>query len=127
MVISHCSTPSQFEPEAPKAEIEAEVTAEEVVIVLGDRRYRIRGLDKNLSLFYMGETNLKNKILAIAEEEGAENASYALKLLQSEGVLTIASTGKDETTGNLVTKQYRVEGPVMPRLGMVLPCHKFCV
>jgi DNA primase catalytic core len=65
------------------------------------------------SLFYMGETNLKNKILAIAEEEGAENAAYALKLLQSEGVLTIASTGKDETTGNLVTKQYRVEGPVM--------------
>ncbi|MES9930447.1 MAG: CHC2 zinc finger domain-containing protein [Candidatus Thiodiazotropha sp. 6PDIVS] len=65
------------------------------------------------SLFYMGETNLKNKILAIAEEEGAENASYALKLLQSEGELTIASTGKDETTGSMVTKEYRVEGPVM--------------
>jgi DNA primase catalytic core len=65
------------------------------------------------SLFYMGETNLKNKILAIAEEEGAENASYALKLLQSEGELTIASTGKDETTGTMVTKEYRVEGPVM--------------
>lgn len=27
--------------------------------------------------------------------------------------LTIASTGKDEATGNLVTKQYRVKGPVM--------------
>jgi len=65
------------------------------------------------SLFYMGETNLKNKILAIAEEEGAENASYALKLLQSEGELTIASTGKDDSSGNLVTKEYRVEGPVM--------------
>jgi hypothetical protein len=65
------------------------------------------------SLFYMGETNLKNKIFAIAEEEGAENASYALKLLQSEGELTIASTGKDETTGTMVTKEYRVEGPVM--------------
>jgi len=65
------------------------------------------------SLFYMGETNLKHKILAIAEEEGAEHASYALKLLQSEGELTIASTGKDEATGNLVTKEYRVEGPVM--------------
>jgi post-segregation antitoxin (ccd killing protein) len=65
------------------------------------------------SLFYMGETNLKHKILAIAEEEGAEQASYALKLLQSEGELTIASTGKDETTGTLVTKEYRVEGPVM--------------
>ncbi|MBU2711906.1 CHC2 zinc finger domain-containing protein [Zooshikella harenae] len=65
------------------------------------------------SLFYMGETNLKNKILAIAEEEGAENASYALKLLQSEGEVTIASTGKDATTGNLTTQEYRVEGPVM--------------
>jgi hypothetical protein len=30
------------------------------------------------SLFYMGETNLKHKILAIAEEEGASRASYAL-------------------------------------------------
>ncbi len=65
------------------------------------------------SLFYMGENNLKHKILAIAEEEGASRASYALKLLQSEGELTIASTGKDATTGNLVTQQYRVEGPVM--------------
>jgi DNA primase catalytic core len=65
------------------------------------------------SLFYMGETNLKNKILAIVEEEGASRASYALKLLQSEGELTIASTGKDPATGNLVTQQYRVEGPVM--------------
>ncbi|MBA3854708.1 MAG: DNA primase, partial [Gemmatimonas sp.] len=65
------------------------------------------------SLFYMGETNLKHKILAIAEEEGASRASYALKLLQSEGELTIASTGKDATTGNLVTQEYRVEGPVM--------------
>ena len=65
------------------------------------------------SLYYMGSANLKHKILAIAEEEGAARASYALKLLQSEGELTIASTGKDATTGNLVTQQYRVEGPVM--------------
>jgi DNA primase len=65
------------------------------------------------SLFYMGETNLKHKILAIAEEEGASNASYSLKLLQSEGEITMASTGKDESTGNLVTKEYKVQGPVM--------------
>lgn len=65
------------------------------------------------SLFYMGETDLKHKILAIAEEEGAERASYALKLLQSEGRLTIASTGKDPYTGKLVTHEYHVEGPVM--------------
>jgi DNA primase catalytic core len=65
------------------------------------------------SLFYMGETDLKHKVLAIVEEEGATRAAYALKLLQSEGSLTIASTGKDPSTGKLVTHQYRVEGPVM--------------
>jgi DNA primase len=65
------------------------------------------------SLFYMSGKNLKHKILAIVEEEGAERASYALKLLQSEGELTIASTGKDPSTGRHVTQTYRVEGPVM--------------
>ena len=65
------------------------------------------------SLFYMGQTDLKNKVLALAEDEGAQRAAYALKLLQSEGVLTIASTGKDPTSGRLVTHEYRVEGPVM--------------
>ena len=65
------------------------------------------------SLFYMGETRLKNKILAISEEEGAHSASYALKLLQSEGEVTIASTGKDDSSGQLVTREYKVEGPVM--------------
>ncbi|MBN8487535.1 MAG: toprim domain-containing protein [Burkholderiales bacterium] len=65
------------------------------------------------SLFYMGETNLKHKILAIAEEEGVAQAGYALKLLQSDGQVTIASTGKDPTSGLLVTHEYRVEGPVM--------------
>lgn len=65
------------------------------------------------AFYYMGETELKHKVLAIAEEEGASKAAYALKLLQSEGVLSIASTGKDPATGKLVTHQYRVEGPVM--------------
>jgi DNA primase len=65
------------------------------------------------SLYYLGETNLKNKILAVVEEAGAEKASYALKLLQSEGELTIASTGKDPQTGKMVTQEYHVEGPVM--------------
>jgi DNA primase catalytic core len=65
------------------------------------------------SLFYMGEMDLKHKVLAIVEEAGAQRASYALKLLQSEGELTIASTGKDPATGRLLTHQYRVEGPVM--------------
>lgn len=64
------------------------------------------------SLFYMGEADLAHKVLAVAEEEGAERAAYALKLLQSEGELSIASTGKDNTTGRLVTHTYRVVGPV---------------
>lgn len=65
------------------------------------------------SLFYIGEGDLRHKILAIAEEEGVRQAAYALKLLQSQGELTIASTGKDPATGRLVTSEYRVEGPVM--------------
>jgi len=63
------------------------------------------------SLFYLGESDLSHKVLSIAEEEGASRAAYALKLLQSEGELSIASTGKDTASGRLVTHTYRVEGP----------------
>jgi DNA primase catalytic core len=65
------------------------------------------------SLFYMGRDHLKHKILAISEEEGVEQAAYALKLLQSEGELRIASAGKNVGTGRLGTEDYHVEGPVM--------------
>jgi len=65
------------------------------------------------ALYYLSDADLKHKILAIVEEEGAERAAYALKLLQSEGELTIASTGKDPHTGRMVTQEYHVEGPVM--------------
>jgi DNA primase len=63
------------------------------------------------SLFYMGEADLARKILAVAEEEGAERAAYALKLLSSDGELSIASTGKDTASGRLVTHTYTVTGP----------------
>jgi DNA primase catalytic core len=65
------------------------------------------------SLYYLGETSLSHKILAIAEEEGVRQAAYALKLLQSDGELKIASTGKNEQSGELVTREYKVQGPVM--------------
>ena len=65
------------------------------------------------SLYYMAEGALRHKVLSVAEGEGAERASYALKLLQSEGSLTIASPGKDPVSGKIVTHDYRVEGPVM--------------
>jgi hypothetical protein len=65
------------------------------------------------SLFYLGERDLAHKVLAIVEEEGASRAAYALKLLQSEGELVIASTGKDPQTGELKAQEYTVKGPVM--------------
>jgi DNA primase catalytic core len=73
------------------------------------------------ALFYLGETDLAHKLLAIAEDEGVARAGYALKLLQSEGALTIASTGKDPTTGRLTTHTYRVQGPVMLLLTTTAP------
>src|SRR6202034_3878569 len=86
----------------------------EAVLALMPEEHRVQySAMTGQSLFYMGQTDLKNKVLALVEEEGAQRAAYALKLLQSEGALTIASTGKDPTSGRLVTHEYRVEGPVM--------------
>lgn len=63
------------------------------------------------SLFYMGEKELVHKILAISEEEGIEEARYAIKIMQSEKKLSIASTTKDGKTGKLRTENYKVDGP----------------
>lgn len=68
------------------------------------------------SLFYMGERDLRHRVLAVAEGEGAAEASYPLKILQSEGSLRIASTGKDPITGKLTTHEYTVTGPVATML-----------
>ena len=65
------------------------------------------------ALFYLDDVDLRHKILAIAEEAGAEKADYAIKLLMSDGGLTIATTMKDEKTGNLVAREKRKEGPTM--------------
>ena len=64
------------------------------------------------ALYYVGAADLAHKVLAVAEEQGASRASYALKLLVTEGHLSIASTGKDTATGNLRTRSYEVAGPV---------------
>jgi len=64
------------------------------------------------ALYYLGDTDLAHKVLSIAEEEGASRASYPLKLLVSEGHLSIAAAGKDPATGKLVTNTYEVAGPV---------------
>jgi hypothetical protein len=64
------------------------------------------------ALYYLGGSGLRHKVLSIAEEHGSSRASYALKLLVSEGRLSIASTGKDAATGRLATKHYETSGPL---------------
>ncbi len=63
------------------------------------------------ALYYLPPGALQHKVLAVSEEEGLTAATYALKLLQSEGRLTQASVSKGEH-GRMVTNQYTVEGPV---------------
>jgi DNA primase len=63
------------------------------------------------ALYYLGATGLRHKVLFVAEEHGSSRAAYALKLLVSEGRLSIASTGNDE--GGLPrTKNYETAGPL---------------
>ncbi len=64
------------------------------------------------ALFYKGENSLVHKLLAIAEEEGAQRASYSLKTFQSDKELNIAATGKDPKSGKLKTYDYKVKGPI---------------
>jgi len=72
------------------------------------------------SLFYLGESDLAHKVLSIAEEEGASRAAYALKLLQSEGELSIASTGKDTASGRRWVRSS--PRPKAPRSRRSRPC-----
>jgi DNA primase len=65
------------------------------------------------SLYYMGQGQLQHKILAIAEEEGVAQASYALKLLQSQGEVSIATANRSKDSGQMSTTSYLVKGPVM--------------
>jgi len=64
------------------------------------------------ALYYLDSGGLARKVLSVAEEHGATRASYALKLLVSEGRLSIATTGKDRSTGRLATSSYEISGPV---------------
>ena len=65
------------------------------------------------ALYYLGEGDLAHKILAIAEEGGSQRAAYSLKLLLSEGKLSIAAPGKDPESGKLITHEYHSDGPTM--------------
>lgn len=64
------------------------------------------------ALYYCAAGDLAHKVLAVAEDHGAARAGYALKLLVSDGHLSIAATGKDRRTGTLETRSYETKGPV---------------
>lgn len=63
------------------------------------------------ALFYKERLSLKNKVLALEEGDGAEEASYAIRNLISARELVSESTIKDLATGRLVTMESKVEGP----------------
>jgi DNA primase len=64
------------------------------------------------ALFYKDPDSLKQKLLSIAEEEGAQAAVYSLRTLASDQHLSIAATRTDPATGKLHTEHYEVHGPV---------------
>ena len=64
------------------------------------------------SLYYAANVDFRHKILSVAEEQGMRDASYALKLLQSEGHLSIVTTGKERGSGRTNVQRYQVDGPV---------------
>ena len=64
------------------------------------------------ALYYLPEDGLQHKVLAVVEDEGSEQASYPLKILQSEHELVLAVTVRDPEGGMPQTKMKRVKGPV---------------
>jgi len=58
------------------------------------------------SLYYMQKDFLKHKLLIIEERTGSELADYAIRTLQSKGMLNLAIPIKNQT------KFFTVEGPV---------------
>ncbi|MBL7959939.1 hypothetical protein JNL27_06815 [bacterium] len=93
---------------AGKSELQ-EVIGKFILPVQLKRYTRISGQ----SLFYQQNGNLKNCVIAIAEEKGAEDAIYSIRTLQSDQYLTVAVTSTDQKTGIKRTDEYRVEGPVV--------------
>ena len=65
------------------------------------------------SLFYRDKNGLKNKVLAIEEEEGMQAAMYSVKTLISSQRLSVSVTRTDPKTGKLSSDEYIVYGPVV--------------
>ncbi len=84
-----------------------------VLRILPPSAYRRTSAVSNRALYYLAKQDLRHRVLAIAEEDGASGASYPLKLLQSDGYLDLTTTQKNEQSGKLEGVSVRVEGPIM--------------
>jgi hypothetical protein len=73
------------------------------------------------SLFYRDQNSLKNKVLAIEEEEGMQEAMYSIKTLISSQKLSIVATRTDAKTGKFGVDEYTVTGPVVVMVSTTRP------
>jgi len=73
------------------------------------------------SLFYREQNALKNKVLAIEEEDGMREAMYSIKTLISSQKLSIAATRTDAKTGKFSVDEYAVYGPVVVMVSSTNP------
>ena len=73
------------------------------------------------SLFYREQNALKNKVLAIEEEDGMREAMYSIKTLISSQKLSIAATRTDAKTGKFSVDEYSVCGPVVVMVSSTNP------
>jgi DNA primase catalytic core len=64
------------------------------------------------ALFYKEREALKHKLVVIEEAEGASDADYPLRVMQSDRSLTNLVTIKDPVTGLMTTQETEVEGPI---------------
>jgi hypothetical protein len=57
--------------------------------------------------------SLRGKVVVIAEHEGAERAEYSLRIVMSEGSLSILTAEKvsDDQGSRIETREHKVEGP----------------
>jgi len=79
-------------------------------LIPDEEKIEITSLSDN-ALYYFGRTELKHKLILIEDLDGAENALYPLRELQSKRQISKTVTTKDNK-GNLKTVNLTVEGPV---------------
>jgi hypothetical protein len=64
------------------------------------------------ALFYVGQDDLKHKLLVIGEKEGSKGSDYPLRELISKKSISKAIPMKDQTTGQIRTVNIKVNGPI---------------